>query len=413
MKSKMLKTVGISTAIVLSPALASAGGFVLSDHGARATGRADAVIATVSDGSSMVHNPAGVANEKNVTVQLGSSLIRAKSGFTPEGSSTQTKTNSPAGVTPQLFVTARVSKDIAVGVGVHAPFGSKISWPANAPTSDEVTSQSLRTIFITPVVAANLDRFVPGLRIAAGADLVPGSVELKQAIPFGDTNGEATLGGNAFGVGGRVGLMYSPAAFNKLSFGAMYRSAVKLGFKGKGDFDAPAPYRAQLPKDGDISVDLKLPQQAGVGLALRPTDDIELEANAVWTDWSVVDKLEINFPDGSKTVSPRDYKDSVAVRVGAEYALKEQNAAVRVGYIYDQTPVPTTRLTAALPDINRHDLTAGFSLFRGPLSIDVGGLIVLPGKRKTATDAGKPNYKGEYEVTALLVSATVGYTFGK
>jgi hypothetical protein len=38
---------------------------------------------------------------------------------------------------------------------------------------------------------------------------------------------------------------------------------------------------------------------------------------------------------------------------------------------------------------------------------------VLPGKRKTASEAGKPNYKGEYEVTALLVSATVGYTFGK
>jgi long-chain fatty acid transport protein len=405
--NKLTASVG-TAAMILLPSIARAGGFVLNDHGARATGRADAVVATTADGSSIVHNPAGIADSKGVTIQIGSSLIVPSQSFVSEGSSTTVNADSPASVTPQLYITARVTKDISVGLGFHTPFGSRIAWPESSPSADEVRSQALRTFFITPVVAANLARVLPGLRVAAGVDLVPANVELKQDIFFGDTTGSANLGGNAFGVGGRVGLMYAPAALKALSLGVAYRSPVKLGFTGKGDFDAPMPYRTQLPVDGDISVDLTLPQQLSGGVAFRPTRDVELEVNAVWTDWSVVDKLDIKLPDATSLISPRDYKSVVAVRVGAEYALRAQNAAVRVGYMYDPTPVPSTRLTAALPDVDRHDISAGFSLNRGRVSIDLGALYVLPAKRKTASDAGMPNYKAEYKVQALVLAATVG-----
>ncbi|MBP9087363.1 MAG: outer membrane protein transport protein [Kofleriaceae bacterium] len=394
--------------------VAHANGFVLFDHGAAATGRGNAVTATISDGSAIVHNPAGIAIGTGTNILVGGSMILPSGSFTPEGSDTTIDSTAPNSYTPQLYITSKVHDAVAVGVGVHAPFGSKISWSADVPFADEVRSQALRAIFISPIVGVDLNRWVPGLRIGGGPDLVPSDVELTQDIYFGDATGSARLGGKAFGIGGRVGVMYAPAAAPKWSFGAMYRSNIKLDFTGNGDFDADQPYRGQLPPDGEITTSITLPQQLSGGVAFRPINALEVEANAVWTDWKQVDKIDIVLPDGSITTSPRDYISKVTLRTGAAYTFpKQPNVTVRAGYMYDPTPVPDTRLTGALPDMNRHDITAGATYRQGRYHVDFGTLLVLPGSRKTSATPGEPNYKGTFELTALVLSASFGVHFGK
>lgn len=394
--------------------VAHANGFVLFDHGAAATGRGNAVTATIEDGSAIVHNPAGVAIGSGTNILVGGSLILPNGAFTPEGSTDTIKSTAPRAFTPQFYVTSKVHDAIAVGVGVHAPFGSKISWSAEVPFADEVRSQALRAVFITPIVAVDLNRWVPGLRIGGGPDLVPSDVELTQDIYFGQATGSARLGGTAFGVGGRVGVMYAPPAVPQLSLGAMFRSDVKLDFTGNGDFDADQPYRSQLPPDGKISTSITLPQQISGGVAVRPVCGLEVEANAVWTDWKKVDKIDIVLPDGSISTSARDYISKVTWRAGAAYTIPTaQNVTVRAGYMFDPTPVPDTRLTGALPDMNRHDITAGASFRHGRYHVDLGALLVLPGSRKTSTTPGEPTYKGTYDLSALVLSATFGVHLGK
>lgn len=403
----------IVAALLLPGSAALANGFYVNDHGAAATGRGNAVVATSSDGSSIVHNVAGIAQGDGVNVQIGASVVAPNVSFTATGDEASTSTTQPPSVTPQLFVTARVHEALAVGIGVHSPFGSKIEWPASAPFADEVRLQQLRTVFITPSVAGNLNKWVPGLTVGAGLDLVPSDVKLQQDIFFGDQTGSATLGGKAFGVGGRVGVQYTPAALKAMSLGVQYRTPVKLDFDGQGDFDIAAPYRSQLPPDGDISTSITLPGQLSAGLAYRPMPRLEIEANALWTQWSKVKSIDITLPDGQVTVSPRDYVNRVTTRLGAAYRLPGAPVTVRLGYMYDPTPVPGTTLTAALPDKNRHDVTVGVGYKRGRYTVDLGSLVVLPGSRETSTTEGEPPTKGTFDISAVVVAATLGVALGK
>jgi long-chain fatty acid transport protein len=395
---------------------AHANGFVLNDHGADATGRANAVVATEIDGSAIVHNPGGVPVRDGINVMVGASLIFPSSSFECESvqcNGTTTDTESPMAVTPQMFVTARVHELVAVGIGFHTPFGSKIVWPQDAPTTDEILKQSLRTFFITPVVGVNLDRFVPGLTFGAGVDLVPATVELEQDIFFGSVMGHAHLGGDAFGVGFRAGAQYRPRMVRGLSVGLAYRSPVTLDFTGDGDFDIADPFRSQLPPDGEIKTSITLPQSVLIGAAYRPIPKLELELDGVWMGWSSFDKLEIELPDGSTTVSPRDYDDTLTIRAGAEYQAMPM-LALRVGYVYDPTPVPDERLTPALPDIDRHVLTAGASYhLTSDYAAHFGAVYVLPGSNKTSDeDPFAPQYKGTYDVSALVLSLSLSGHFG-
>jgi long-chain fatty acid transport protein len=398
------------TSLVLGAAATAHGaGFVLNDHGARATGRGDAVIATVSDGSAIVHNVGGIAVEGGTHVYLGASMIFPSASFADDASGMTTDTESPAAVTPQLYFTTRVHEMVTVGAGFHTPFGSRIVWPETSPSADEVRSQTLRSYFITPVVGVDLGKWAPGLTMGAGLDIVPATVELEQDLFFGDERGTVALGGDAVGFGGRVGLMWRPDFQPAFSAGAAYRSPVTLDFEGEGDFDIAAPYRAQVPPDGPISTSLTLPQQVNAGVGYRPVRDFEIEFDAVWMDWSAVDQLDIVLPDGSVTVSERDYEDTVALRFGLEYSPPGTQLDLRTGYMYDPTPVPAERLTAALPDIDRHDLTFGASYhFAKSYNVDLGVLWVIPDSRRTADMAFEPVYKGSYRVTAVVGSLSLG-----
>lgn len=386
---------------------ASANGFYINEHDTKVTGRAGASVATDTDASAVVFNPGGLAVGEGTSFTVGASVISAAATYTtPDGQATDTN-GSPA-VLPAVMISHRINDMFAVGVGFHLPFGLAVSWPDSSPQSGIVTKQSLRTYFISPTVGVNLHKQVPGLSIGAGVDLVPSTVQLEQNIYFGNEQGSAVLGGDAFGIGGRVGIMYRPEAEKRLSFGLVWKSQVNLDFTGKGDFDMAAPYRSQLPPDGDISTTLKLPMSISGGVAFRPTPQLELEANAVWINWKKFSTIDITLPDGSHSVQPQDYENTVTIRVGGEYKINPK-AAVRAGYIYDPTPVPDTTLSARLPDINRHDITLGGSYSVTPkIDVNLAGLVVLPGTNEASTkDPYMPAYKGKYDVSALVVSLGV------
>ncbi len=418
----------LSTSLFLVASLggvAAANGFYINEHDAKATGRGGTTTATDTDPSAIVYNPGGIAVGTGTVISIGAALITPDASYTD---SNGMKTSSDTGpqVLPQVFITSRLSDMFAVGIGLHLPFGLAVSWPctnapeapdcsaaANAPQSDIVTKQSLRTYFITPSVGVNLNKFVPGLSIGAGVDLVPSTVQLEQKIFFGEAEGYAKLGATAFGFGGRFGVMYRPAMLPKLSLGAMWRSQVNLDFNGTGDFDIADPYRAQLPPDGDISTSIKLPQQFSGGIAYRPISNLEVELNAVWINWAKFNTLTVELPGGAETVSPQNYKNTTTLRFGAEYAVPSLKLAFRAGYIYDPTPVPSSTISAQLPDIDRHDLTVGGSYSIGKmLDAHVGLLWVIPGDRTTDTTPGMPVYKGSYDVSAFVASLGVTGRFG-
>lgn len=384
---------------------ASANGFYINEHDTKVTGRAGAAVATDTDPSSIVFNPGGLAVGEGTAFTIGASVISAMASYTtPDGQSTDTN-GSPA-VLPAVMVSHRFNDLFAAGIAFHLPFGLAVSWPDSSPQAGVVTKQSLRTYFISPTIGFNLHKLVPGLSVGAGFDIVPSTVQLEQNLYFGSAQGSAVLGGDAIGFGQRIGVMYRPEAEKRLSFGLAWKSQVDLAFSGKGDFDLAEPYRDQLPPDGNIATDLKLPMSIAGGVAFRPTPELEVEANAVWINWKKFATIDIVLPDGTHSVQPQDYKNTVTIRLGGEYKINPK-AAVRAGYIYDPTPVPDTTISARLPDINRHDVTLGGTYAVTPkIDVNLAGLLVIPGSNEASTaDPYMPAFKGKYDVTALVFSA--------
>lgn len=396
--------------LVLSPVPALASGFHVDEQDARATGRAGAVTASTNNASAVYYNSAGIADLEGVQVELGGALVRPSAEFTSAADGATTSADTRVIMLPQLFASWRATELLSIGVGAYAPFGLALDWPATSPGRTNVRQADLRTFFITPTVALNLSRAVPGLSLGAGLDLVPSSVYLQRDVLFGSDVASVALSGDAFGVGARFGVLYRPPALPQVAIGLSYRSPVVLDFSGEVDFDAEQPYRAALPPDGDAETSVTLPQTVSVGIAFSPVPELEFEFDGNWRGWSSYDRLDIELPDGSVDSAPKDWSDSLTLRIGGEYTI-EQRWALRAGAIWDETPVPAERLEFQVPDSNRVDLTLGVGArITEQLTVDLGALYVLPQERSTASaNPVEPPVKGRFAIDVWVVALSVGF----
>ncbi len=399
----------LGAAAALAPGLAGASGFHVDEQDARATGRAGAVTASTNNASAIYYNPAGIAALTGVHLDIGGALVRPSAEFTSAVDGGTTSADPQTFVLPQAFVSWRASELVSLGVGAYAPFGLALRWPASSPGRTNVRQAELRTLFVSPVFALELSRWVPGLSVGGGFDLVPASVRIERDILFGADAGSVALSGGAFGIGGRIGVSYRPPSLPQLGFGVSYRSPVALGFSGDVDFDAPLAYRAALPPDGEAKTSLTLPQTLSVGVMVAPVPELEIELDGNWRGWSSYDELEIDLPDGSVDRQPKDWSDALTLRLGAEYTFDER-WSVRAGGIWDQTPVPADRLDFQVPDANRVDLTLGVGArIAERFTIDLGALYVLPQKRSTSDrDPLEPPVKGRFAIDVWVVGLSLG-----
>lgn len=404
---------GLTTAaLVLAATPAQASGFQVNDLDARATGRGGAVTASPSNASTIHFNPAGIAELKGWHAELGASVIVPSASFVQSSSGRETAAENRQFVLPQLYLAGEVTDELAVGIGVNTPYGLALTWPESSPGRTTVRTTELQTVFVSPGIAVQLSQWVEGLSLGAGVDLVPASVELGRDIAFGSDFAQVELGGTAFGIGGRAGVVYRPAALDGWSFGATYRTPVRLQFEGEGDFDSSNIYRAELPPDGPVSTEITLPSSLGAGIAFRPTPQWELEVDAQLTGWSSYDTLDVTLPNDEVLRSPKDWKDSVTIRAGGEVQFSP-NWSARMGAVWEQSPVPSHTLDHLLPEGDRMDVTLGLGAqLSAAARLDVAGLYVLPKHRESSREARNSALEGQYRSQAWVLSATLGLKFG-
>jgi long-chain fatty acid transport protein len=161
-----------------------------------------------------------------------------------------------------------------------------------------------------------------------------------------------------------------------------------------------------------------MPALASIGIANTSIPNLTLEFDLQWTGWSSVDTLILDFenPAVPDFTAPKNWNDVIALRFGGEYRLNDA-MALRLGYVYDPTPVPGETLDTLVPDADRHDFSIGFGAKFEKLTVDVAYMAIVFKDRKVDniqnTDIPGLQYRlhGTFETLAHLFGLSVSYHF--
>jgi len=178
---KIARGMIIATAVVLCVQEVVANGFRNPPSGAAALGRVGGRIAQLDDVSSLVINPANVADLEGTSVQASYMVVHSDAEFSsPDGRSADTRDKDKH--IPSLFGATRIDGDhpLVVGVAVSSPWGQSTVWPKDATFLGTVPHfAELITVRFSPTVAT---RFGERLRVGAAVDLIHSELDLRQRL---------------------------------------------------------------------------------------------------------------------------------------------------------------------------------------------------------------------------------------
>jgi long-chain fatty acid transport protein len=425
---RSLRLILVTTLACFVSAAAFGAGFSIFEQGAKATGMAGAFAATADDPSAIFYNPAGLAQQRELTVLGGATFINFTNEFAGDPNSEFTsgvegKYNRHTFVPPNVYATIPIGSNLTIGLGAFSAWGLRTDW--QDPWAGRFISRDadLKTMSFEPAIAWQSSD--GKIAIGGGIEYRRGRVILNAnrgtLNPFNgrfvDVSNTRLESEYANDYAYNAGFLWKTDRFR---FGASYRSDMDLEFKGKADFQQistgntqlDALVASQLPPDQTISgTVLPFPSVTAVGVAFKPTDNVEVEFDVTHMTWSRFKELTVHFdvtPAASFT-RPQNWDDSSCYRLGAN--IKATNVwDVRLGALYDKNPQPTEAVGPLLPDSDRIGATFGVGFHSGPFIVDAAAFI-LHFKDRSTNGVNADGFNGTYQTDATLWSFNVGYRF--
>ena len=406
---------------------AFAGGLSFSEHGAKATGMANAFAGQAADPSAIFYNPAGITQLPGTQIMAGGSVVFLDSVFrsSTTGESTQLQDHFP--LVPHVFLTHRFKKwdeRFSIGIGVYTPFGIVVDWPDNWQGRFDSTNAKLRVTIYNPIVAFQA---TTRLSVAVGVRVADVAAEFEQKVNLTGAGGESKLRGyglTAHPIGWNAGLLYHLT--ETTSAGVQFRSELNAKLHGQADINgagAAALGSANGFATAGFSSNIKLPPQVVGGISTKIIPRWTINADVEWQGWKTLGTLPRDFVGSTAldSVSRRLWNNSWVYRLGAEYAATDR-LALRGGYFYDETPIPDNTFDANIPNANLHGLTAGTGYGWDRATLDVAYLIGFYEKRSIDNSTLDPNNKGgarglgpqafgSYSTTSHVLTVSVTFKF--
>jgi len=337
-------------------------GFALYEGSARGNALGGAMVGRADDPSAIFYNPAGITQLKGEQVEAGATLIDPSTTvetLTPMGKmSTDTKDNY--WLPPHAYGTYQINDRWWAGLGLYSRFGLGTEFPENWPGRYNSYNAQIRSFTLNPDIAVKLGK----LSLAAGVSAEYFDLKLQRKIPTGTpVDYDMTLEGDAVGYGYNVAAHY---AFSKwLALGAAYWSSVEEDVDGDATIG---------PGKTDASGEIKLPDMLFLGLMISPIDKLSLEIGAVRTGWSTYDQLMITFDNpalaGPSATTPKNWEDVWRYQAGLEYKVTEK-LDLRLGYVYDEEPIPDDTVDYLVPANDRQLYSIGFGYHWTKWTLDV------------------------------------------
>ncbi len=454
--------------------LACGAAFSIQEIGTRATGMGGAFVAVADDGSALFYNPAGIAFQDGLRMQMDTVLVHGNFKFTP--SSVPNGTIVPDGgyqgfispkilVVPNLYMSVRVKPKWTVGFGSFAPFGLGGNW-TNFRDSDprntkfvarfHTTRPKMASIWMQPTVAYRVnDR----LAVSFGAALVHTHVLLEQSIlnphaegrTFGEAlaprlfpnaplaagsaivarllpEGRSRFAATSNNVGAVIGVLYRVPAW-KTRFGATYRTAVTQHFRGKASFAFDQEYGLKPVAGPDVFAKFFPEQKAtatfptpgtyAIGVATEAIGKNLISADLQMQDYRRLRYVVLNFgAAGPETATPAEarldyaFHNAWAVRTGWERPVKD-GLTVRAGWAFDGTPVPEKSVSPLWPDSSRMNFNVGASKAMKGREISIYYQFTKFLRRTTNVPANANLFtNGDWNSTAQLVGIALRFRKG-
>ncbi len=403
----------LAASLVLGSLSSFGAGYQLNLQGLRQLGMGGAGTAWPWDASTIFYNPGGLSRLKNIQVNASLLMIKPNTGY---GYYTGSTNSVDQTFTPfNFYVGGTVKKDsrLGLGLGVYTPYGLGLKWDDNWRGRFLVQNIELQSIFIQPTVSYRISDVVS---VGAGFIYATGRFDMQQALPvqFSDGSlGQASLHGNANGVGFNVGLQLKFS--DRVQAGLTYRSQVNMDLgSGSATFRVPTSLSTSFPNT-KFDAALPLPQVASVGIGVKPlnNDRLTLALDLNFTGWETYDSLRINFATQTSSLknnhSPRHYRNTLTTRLGANYKISK-TVSVMGGAAYDPSPVRDGYVSPELPDADRVVLTCGAAV-KPMKRVTIMAAIEFTNsvKRKGTYDYG--NFSGTYQTQAVTPGIGFYYNF--
>ncbi len=415
---------------------ASAAGFQLQNQTGSGNGNAFAgAAAAAEDAGTIFFNPAGMTYlPKGHNISLSGTLINRSIKFNDNGS---TVAPGPAsaffplpsgdggdagglGFLPHGYWAWSISPELSVGLGIGPTFGNTTEYDFDFVGRNAGYYFEMQQININPSIAYKVNETVS---LGGGINFAHNESHFKQGVALVRPSVGYPAGnyldvkGDAWAVGFNLGAMFQVLPSTRI--GVAYRSELKFDLEGEQKYNAQ---NAALVNQ-DIKTTLKTPANFSLAVSHKLNDQWEILGDATWTDWSVVNTLDLKNKNTGANLHQLSYnfKDAWRFGLGANYQYSS-DLKLRFGVAYDKTPVksPADR-TMTLPDEDRTWLSVGakYSLSKAA-SLDFGytHIFFADAKVERAVTTGYPGVEtlrqtinGEIKTSVDILSAQLNYNF--
>ena len=367
------------------PSDAHGAGFRILDQSASATGQGTAFAAQADDPSAIHFNPAGMTQLRGIQFSGGLLLVGAKVKFKGDnGARVKGDFGGTIAYPPptHLYLTANlgdvgsdVFKDWTVGLGLTNPFGISVDYPKDSQVALVSANVELPLIDIKPTVAWKFNEYISlggGLDIYTFASFLgEGHGQIQQTAAPGNAFGlpagtSLEANGTDTALGFNASVLWTPlrndAGKPLVSLAFVFHSGADLDIEGQ--------FLANGGLVSDLRTTIELPNIYTWGIAVWPMRDRfrewKIEIDVDYEDWTDFKDLNLNLSNGATVPFPRKYGDAFVVMVGTEYKwlqpkwLTDWEVAARVGYVYSETPIPSSTFEPGVPDSPYSAPSVGF-----------------------------------------------------
>jgi long-chain fatty acid transport protein len=416
---KSLCALSIGTLLLLlGSGQAWAGGLSFTEHGAAASGKANAFAGEANDPSALFYNPAGITQLPGTQFMIGTSIVKLDSTFR-SSTSGESQLQDQFPIVPHFFITHRFKQwdeRLSIGLGVYTPFGIVVDWPDNWQGRFATTDARLRVTIYNPTVAYQV---TPEFSAAAGIRIADAAAEFEQKFDPAAESKVRVHDLTAHPIGWNVGFLYHLKEIST-SVGLQFRSELQAKFNGDADFSGPDA--AGIPNTR-FHTSIKFPPQLILGVSTKAIPRWTINADIEWEGWRTVGSIPKSFEGAASALDQRglrDWKNSYVFRIGAEYAATDR-LALRGGFFYDQTPIPKETFEPTIPNADLYALTTGAGYRWEATSVDIAYLFGFYEKRAINASTIDPNNNigglgifttfGSYSTTAQVLVLSVTYRF--